>query len=247
MSGVEAARITYNVIIFGPWKDNEFLSLKNKTFRDRLIREVIKPSLDAKVINEFSEALNIKNSLLSVISFVPWTEPLPPPRFNVMSYLGLAWLAVVLDFYPSGAILESEFARNAGIPTLFVRLADLNGHLCYYDGICPNRIIASTEMLFSHVGSSFATVFMSRKAAECLAGGGSGGECERELREFRKAFKNALLCLARQWRRRKEVYECFRTAGAEARKRLKAPPLLDLKALEAALEADDGSPTQASR
>ncbi|ABU82205.1 hypothetical protein [Ignicoccus hospitalis] len=41
-------------------------------------------------------------------------------------------MAIVFDLYPSGSILEAEFARNAGVPA--VRLGCSAGYLCYEEG-----------------------------------------------------------------------------------------------------------------
>jgi len=204
----------YGVILFGPWKKDEELTLGNERFREfiYMLFDDLLPSINAEVERKFSEALQVPLSL-SVYS-VPESDV--PPRFNVMSYVGPAWLSVVLDTIPSGAILESEFSRHAGLVTLFLRVGSRNCFVCVRDFLCGETeskhvcqgddfMTASSEMVLDFTGTLHCTVVMSAGLAKCAAE--RGRKCNSEsIYEFLEVLGSALNNLSEQAKARYGAY-----------------------------------------
>ena len=215
------SRYKFRIIFFGPWKKDEDISFKNERFRERLeslFRGLFsrRPGAGAheNLLKEFSEALQVRvDQLVPEPIHVSWSRELdvpPPPRFNVMSHLGLAWLAVIVDVYPSGAILEAEFSRHAGIPTLFLRMGTKDCVVSLkslHETEKCEALHPSTEMLYTFTGTSYATAILSVRAFATLAG------CindEAALERARETIRRALKDLAEQYKERTRVYKKLR-------------------------------------
>lgn len=204
----------YGVILFGPWKRDEDFALGNEKFKEfihKVFNDLL-PSFDDNLEERLSEAFGVPLSL-SVYS-VPESDT--PPRFNVMSYVGPAWLSVVIDTIPSGAILESEFSRHAGLATLFLRIGSKNCSVCVKDFLCKSNnnshscsdddfMTASSEMILDFTGTLHCTVVMSIELAKCAAK--HGAKCDNAMiKEFLEVLVATLERLADQVRARYNAY-----------------------------------------
>ena len=115
--------------------------------------------------------------------------------------------------------MESELARHMGVPTMFIRVGCSNSFLCLHkkkNFRCP--IFSSTEMLYSHVGTSFCTVAFSVNALRCKLRGEQETVCDKELKELRETLSEALMTLAEQVKERWEVYSELRECRSKGAK-----------------------------
>ncbi|ALU12189.1 hypothetical protein EYM_01210 [Ignicoccus islandicus DSM 13165] len=127
-----------------------------------------------------------------------------------------------MDTVPSGAILESEFARDFGLSTLFIRSGTCNCFLsleevegcselkCGFSGDC--KVWSSTEMLYSHVGTLFVTVILKRELLEAMAGNDALkiNELMSDFEEAERVLECALEALEKQFVKRTSLYKRLR-------------------------------------
>jgi len=130
------------VTILGPWDG----CLSNSEVSKRLT-EILQrvwppyPKLTKKRLEQLYSNIEQKKRKFSS-EICPRAEVTPLttqfPRLNVVGWLGFyTWLSIVMDAWRSGHVLEAEYSRVTGTPTIFINAFydDTLDKLCYVSGI----------------------------------------------------------------------------------------------------------------
>ena len=127
------------ITILGPWDGCLRESEVSKRLTDALGRA--SPSL-FELMEKYIEQLysNIGQESLSEMHLIvkPVTLTTQFPRLNVVGWLSFhTWLSIVMDAWASGHVLEAEYSRSTGTPTIFINAFhdDALDKLCYVSGI----------------------------------------------------------------------------------------------------------------